>query len=302
MTPVNTFHRYIWLIDLLNKRGSLTKEQIDREWASSHLNETHDDEIPRRTFIRMRDAIAELFDIEIACSKKDGNRYFIDFDGAGQNSARRYMLQLFSVSNLLHNTSKIRSRIVLEDVPAASNQFLQVIVEALTDNRILQITYQNFTMRQAYTFDVQPFCLRYYQQRWYLLSKRTDNGNLRLYALDRMQSAQITDQFFSLPEGFDAYDYFSRYVGAMPEDKPVEQVIIRANEFRINYLRSLPLHHSQRETAEGQFEFTIVPTADFIQELRAMGADIVVLKPKWLAEQMKEDAKKVLDAYKKPKS
>lgn len=297
MTPTATFRRYLWLVDLLNRYISLTREQIDYEWEKSYLNYNGEKEIPRRTFCRMLDAIRDIFEVDIVCSKKDGNVYCIENKDGIDNSALRYMLQLFSISNLLQESKRIKSRIVLEDVPSQSNQYLQKIVEALSDNLILQITYQGFTMQRAYTFDVKPYCLRYYGLRWYLLSKRVDNGNMRLFALDRMQDARKTKRHFNLPDDFDANEYFRRYVGAMPEDKPIEQVVIKANEFRSNYLRSLPLHHSQHETDEGVFEYTIVPTADFIQELRAMGADIVVIEPQWLAKQMKEDAQKVLNAY-----
>lgn len=297
MTPSATFRRYLWLVDLLYRNGSLTREQIDHKWEKSYLNYNREKEIPRRTFCRMLDAIRDIFEIDIVCSKKNGNVYYIDNLDGMDNSALRYMVQLFSISNLLHESKRIQPRIVLEDVPAQSNKYLQEIVESLGDNIILQITYQGFTMQRAYTFDVQPYCLRYYRQRWYLLAKRVDNGNMRLYALDRMQDARKTERHFRLPKDFDAKEYFSRYVGAMPEDKPVEQVVINANEFRSNYLRSLPLHHSQCEPSEGVFEYKVVPTADFIQELRAMGADIVVVKPLWLAKQMKDDAQKVLKAY-----
>ncbi len=75
-------------------------------------------------------------------------------------------------------------------------------------------------------------------------------------------------------------------------------LLITANEFRSNYLRSLPLHHSQKETTNGVFEYDIVPTVDFIQEVKAMGSDVIILQPHWLAEQIQKEAQQVIDAYK----
>lgn len=45
--------------------------------------------------------------------------------------------------------------------------------------------------------------------------------NIRLYALDRMFSAEKTNHTFTMPADFDAESYFSRYVGAMIENKPM---------------------------------------------------------------------------------
>ena len=71
----------------------------------------------------------------------------------------------------------------------------------------------------------------------------------------------------------------------------VEKVIIRAFGKEANYLRDLPLHHSQKEIAQGEgysdFEMVLSPTADFWSPLMARGATIKVLQPQWLADEIK---------------
>ena len=302
MTPTITFRRYLWLIDLLYTRGALTKETIDRYWATSHLNEDQEDRIPRRTFYRMLEAILEIFGIEISCNRSEGNKYFIDgLDDLKQGSARRYILQLFAVSNLLHDSADIQSRILLEDTPAASNQCLPDIVEALKENLVLQVKYQSFTMQQAYTFEVEPYCLRNYKQRWYMLVRRIDNGNMRLLALDRMQALQKTNKHFRLPKDFDAKSYFSQVYGiTVTKDKP-EQVIISVGKEHVPYLRSLPLHSSQEEIethdSYSLFSFYLIVNEEFCRELRACGRDILVLAPEWLRQEFQSDAKLLTQRY-----
>ena len=82
----------------------------------------------------------------------------------------------------------------------------------------------------------------------------------------------------------------------------MERVRVQATAFRANYLRSLPLHNSQKELERtpdhSVFEYHIAPTADFIQELRAIGPDIIVLQPQWLRERMAEEAKQIINNYK----
>lgn len=303
MTPTTTFRRYLWLVDLLYSRGAMTKKQIDYYWAKASLNDNHEEDIPRRTFFRMREAIIELFGIEIACNKAQGNKYYIDgIEDLKQGALRRYLLQLFSVGNLLHDTEHIQSRILLEDIPVAANMFLADIIDALKENRVLQVTYQSFTMQQAYNFDVEPYCLRHYKQRWYVLVRRTDNGNMRLLAIDRMKSVLKTNNFFQLAKDFNAHAYFSQVHGiTVKKDKP-EQIIISVGKVHVPYLRSLPLHPSQEEIethdTHSLFSFYLIVNEDFCRELRSCGCDILVLEPIWLRQEFQANAEIMCKMYK----
>lgn len=132
MTPTFVFRRHLWLVDLLYSYGPLNKEQIDKHWEKSSINDDRSKNIPRRTFIRMREAIFEIFGIEIACNKSRGNVYYIvGLDEIKNGTSIHYLLQLFSVSNLLQETQQIQSRILLENTPVAANHYLPIVVTAL---------------------------------------------------------------------------------------------------------------------------------------------------------------------------
>jgi predicted DNA-binding transcriptional regulator YafY len=68
-------------------------------------------------------------------------------------------------------------------------------------------------------------------------------------------------------------------------------VVVRAHNYTPNYLRTLPLHHSQRELASTEhytdFSFDIRPTADFLDELLKHGDGIEILEPLDLREKMR---------------
>ena len=64
------------------------------------------------------------------------------------------------------------------------------------------------------------------------------------------------------------------------------------------FLRSLPLHHSQKEVKPCVFEWHVAPTLDFIQQLRTYGSEMEILKPISLREQFKEELEKQLALYK----
>ena len=88
------------------------------------------------------------------------------------------------------------------------------------------------------------------------------------------------------------------------------QAVIRAHRWTPNYLRTLPLHHSQREIASGEithadssttpytdFSFHIRPTADFLGQLLSHGDGIEVLEPQDLREKMRQMIAETLKRY-----
>ena len=298
MTPTTLFNRYLWLIELLSYSKGLSKSEIDSRWANSVFNDDGKKTIPRRTFIRMKDNILNLFDIKIGYDRKD-KKYYIENDISECNKNTQFLLSAFAVNQMVSENRDLADRILLEDTPAGSNIFLPEITTAMRENRRLSITYQNYEMQTAREFEIEPYALRYFGRRWYVLAHTDFHNSLRLYALDRMKDVKISDKLFKLPEDFSADDYFSRYFGVIVTDGKAENIQLKTSDTRAKYLRSLPLHRSQKEIASNLFELHLVLTDDFINAVRAMGTEVEVLSPKWLRKRLLQDAKDLVKKYSK---
>ena len=301
MTSIRQFQRYIWLVDLLYSRGALTRQQINDYWQNASLNDENEAAIPRRTFFRMKDDILILFGIEIECVS--GNKYAIaNRDDIKSDDVQNWLLNSFSVSNLLMEGQQLRDRLLLEDIPSG-NKYLTQVIDAMQRNLTLRVEYQSFKMSISRIFEIAPYCIKVFKQRWYIIGLREGNDELHFYSLDRVLSMQITENTFKVPKSFNADAFLHNYYGVMAGTMPAESVLLRVTSFRANYLRSLPLHHSQNEVERTDeyslFEYWIAPTADFIQELRSFLPDIIVLRPLWLREKFINEAKNILDNYKK---
>ena len=74
----NLFKRYFWLMDVIYRSNGITREEINRRWAVSELNERKENELPERTFHRYREAIENIFDINIVCDRHGDKRYHIE--------------------------------------------------------------------------------------------------------------------------------------------------------------------------------------------------------------------------------
>lgn len=101
----------------------------------------------------------------------------------------------------------------------------------------------------------------------------------------------MTDTCFTLPKDFDAKSYFSSFFGiVLDKDIKEERIVLRADRYHQHYLRTLPLHPSQRKiyTSDeyADFELHLRPTYDFCMELLKVGAMIEVLEPQSLRHQL----------------
>lgn len=293
------FNRYIWLIDLIYSAGYITREEIDRRWSRASLNFDHESMIPERTFHRYKDAIQEMFQIDIRYNKSRG--YYIEnTEDIQRDELRQWLIGTFAVENLIGESSELRRRILLEDIPSGQ-QHLTPIIEAMRDGVKIRIMYQSFHSAEPSTFILAPYCVRVFRQRWYVLGTSEKGKELRLYGLDRILNTERTTTPFVLPENFDAEAFFANGYGVTVDERKPEIVRISVDAYQANYLRSLPIHPSQEETERNNdysvFQFFIVPTYEFIKELLSYGGTLEVLSPKWLRKEMKQEALTMNEIY-----
>ena len=277
----NFFKRYIWLVDLINRRKYVSFKEISEAWMRSPLNETGDP-LSERTFFNHKDAIAGMFGIEILNDRSLG--FYIGRSDVGSDETSDWMLHTLCLNNVLHENADMKDRILMEKVPS-SERFLTDIISAMRDFRVISLCYQSFRHPEPFCFNVRPYCVKYFKQRWYLLGD-SDLG-LRIYSLDRFVDMEEMEEHFEIPKGFDAEEYFGNYFGVIIGEEP-EDVKIRVVPDQVKYFRTLPLHGSQRETVQEDgssvFSYHIAPTFDFVQEILSHGADVEVLEPAELRE------------------
>ncbi len=292
-TMSNLFNRYVWLVDLVLRRRKITFEEVSNAWCNSSLNNSGD-ELPLRTFHNHRSAIAAMFDIEINCDKRNGFVYYIEnSEDVTRGGVRQWLVNTFAVNNLINESHKLKSRILFEQIPSGQH-YLTPIIEAMRDGLSVEITYESFWRNEVHTFPIEPYCVKVFKQRWYVLGRSPYKDELRTYALDRISDLHITDDKYSVPKDFDAAEYFRYGFGIMPRDDwhKVEYVELKVYGSQANYIRTLPLHHSQEEI-QTNVEFTIFryllcPTYDFRQEILSQGEKVEVLSPVSFREEVAE--------------
>lgn len=285
--------KYIWLIDTVNQAGStgITFKDIRSKWERNDLL-SGGIQYPKRSFHNHVTAIRELFGIEIACNKNTNSYYIANSRELKDSSGfKGWLLDALSLNNQLEESSQLKDRILLEENPSG-RELLPTILEAMRDNKMLTFSYKPYWIEDDHIsnlYHVEPYALKVFKRRWYLLGKYGDSP-LKVYALDRILDIDIEFESFTLPADFDAESFFSSCFGIIVSDEDPQTIKLKVDAFQSNYLRSLPLHPSQKETERTEeysvFTYFLRPTFDFVQELLTLRETAEVLAPKELRAEM----------------
>ena len=296
-----TYYRYIWLLDTLMTSSPLTIDEINMLWEDCPASDGQP--IPLRTFHEHRKGIKEMFGVDIECDRSKNVYYVKNPEVLEDNKLGRWLLRKYSIPQDFVTFNGLKDRVLLEEIPLGQ-AFLDPIMEAMLHNMELKIDYQQYKVDQRQEFHIQPYALKVFNRRWYLLGFLKEQDGMRLIALDRILDLKILSTSFELPEDFDAHKYFANVVGIfVNKDIPVTKVKIRAYGDQADYLRSTPLHRSQSEvrSKHGEFaEFTyrLCITPELVSQLLAMGDKVEVLEPQELKDEMKKRINSMFNFYK----
>lgn len=294
--------KYTWLIETIRRAGKISHKDLSDKWE--RCKELSDCKpLHRATFNRWRDAIFSQFGIIIACQREGGYLYFIENpEDIDEDTLRKWMLNSFAVGNLIGEHLSLKERILVNHIPSGYRH-LTVLLEAMKANRMVNITYRAFNYSRSYGILVEPYCVKLFENRWYMLGHNINRDTIRIYGLDRIESVEITDRVFKLPKDFSAPAYFVNNFGIVTDEriKP-ERIVIRVNADHVPYLKTLPLHHSQHLIEDtgvyADFDLYLAPTYDFIMKLLQAGSMIEVLSPPSLRKTMKGWVTDMYELYK----
>ena len=297
MTIPALFKEYIWLVNTIREANGITFAEINDKWLDTEMSDGV--ELARSTFARHKDAIEDIFGIYIDCDRQNGYKYYIGNEEVlSEDSVQNWMLNTLKVNNIISESMSLQDRILLQPVPAEGD-FLTKVIEAMKRNVKITIEYRKYGDEQPKNLTFEPYCIKLFKQRWYVLGHfhrdatddMPESDYFGVFSFDRILSMTLTEEKFQMDPDFNAQAYFEKCYGVLVNDATeVERIVIRAYGYERFYLRDLPLHKSQKEIDQGEnytdFEFFMRPTIDLSYHLLSSSDHIKVLEPKWLADEI----------------
>ena len=292
--------KYVWL---LQKVAGASPTGLSFREISSMWESRFGEEYSRRTFCNHREAIAEVFGIEILCRRSDNN-YYIPVPSLEQldsDASTRWLLNTFTVGNLLsEGREQLRGRIAVEDIPSGYRH-LTDIMKAMLAKKVLLITYRKYDSDKPETIHVQPWAVKEFASRWYVTGFAAERGACRIYGLDRIEELTITEESFTMPQDYDVEDTFAASYGPYLTGGEPVLIRFRATPTEARYVTDLPLHPSQtleEVTPDGSiFSLYLVPNVNLVMELCRHGDRLEVLSPASLREEVRDALARSLKQY-----
>jgi predicted DNA-binding transcriptional regulator YafY len=242
-----------------------------------------------------------MFDINIECDKRNNTYYIADAEGMLGDKLKMWLLNSFSLNNVLQENVDMKNRIVFEEVPSGV-QFMDLVIDAMRSGRVLAMEYQAYNWEHSKDVLLEPYFVKLFRHRWYLIGINREYKAFRSYSLDRIKRIALSEETFNFPRKFTPQDHFRDSFGIIRDENLLPQhTVLRTTISQAPYLRNLPLHSSQKEIAVTEsyvdFELYISHTYDFIQELLSKGAAVEVLKPQSLRDKIKVEIQNMQTLY-----
>ena len=297
---------YLWMIKTIYEHNGMTKKDLIEKWKTCDSND-YRTTIAERSFFEHINQINVDFGLHIYNDRRT-HKYCIDNRGLmNDDYLKKWLLGSFAVNDMLKNSNdeKLKRRIVYEKIPEGDN-YLPNIIGAMKDNVYMKLKYQKFTSNEPEEVKVAPYGVKVFKQRWYLIAFVPAKKGIRIYALDRICSLERTSEAFDMPDWFDIDQFFEHSYGIFnnPADKAVTiKLKVSSKKQTCDYLRSLPLHASQKEIKKNEeeqysiFQYELKPTYDFIQEILSYGEEVEVLSPAKVRRQCAEHIKALYHTY-----
>ena len=164
-------------------------------------------------------------------------------------------------------------------------EWLDTLYKVIVARTTIQVLYQSFKALRGSEVIFFPYLLKEYRNRWFVLGMKKQGKTILTFALDRIQDIRLLpDEPFREQKEFDPHSYFSSIVGVtLNEGVELTEVTFRATPEHAPYIRTKPIHSSQRVVEESVagtvFSIHVIPNFELERELIGFGEGLQVLSP-----------------------
>ncbi len=116
-------------------------------------------------------------------------------------------------------------------------EYLGELLEAIKAKKSVVLGYQKFQSDEIKQRSINPYLLKEYQNRWYVIGYDIDDGFVKTYSLDRIKTLAISTFNFVVDASFD-YDRFFKYnVGITTLNQEPEDILLSVSPLEGKYLK-----------------------------------------------------------------
>lgn len=176
------------------------------------------------------------------------------------------------------------------------------LVDAVLHQRQVRIDYFSFNSRRTKSYTLDPYRIVYYHGGLYLYARAHEYGEIRTFAVERIERIEVKDVNFEVPADFNVSEY-GRGAFGIAGGKP-EPVVLIFDAAMAGYIRERVWHESQslEEKDDGSvlLRLNVAPGWELSAWIKGFLPHVHILEPDSLRKQIALDleaARKKLGAH-----
>lgn len=309
------YKRLNTMLHLLERKPYLSKQDI-----LNYFEDIYDTFLSARTLERDFQTLEIDYHIAIKYDHTKKGYHLMTEDNDQITSfltfaGRVYLAELFRKG--LKDFQDLQKSIKLEDHSAFEGlEMVEPILMAIQQKLKVDFLHENYIKETVKKYRIAPLQIREYQGRWYVIgvpisNDKSVNANVHIksFGLARISGLKIIENFSFDTQIFDGQlKKFEQIIGLNYDEAEGREIIeIAVTKTQYKYLKSLPLHESQyknKEMKDGRIKISLhlIPNFELKMKLLKLGAQIEVLSPDYLREEIKISLTQSLKQYKDEKN
>jgi predicted DNA-binding transcriptional regulator YafY len=173
------------------------------------------------------------------------------------------------------------------------------ILYAIQNHLQLSFTHTKFWDMEITERTVKPLAIKESQHRWYLIAWDNNTEMIKNFGFDRITNLRFLDKKFK-PMNVNIEEKYKHAFGVETYSEP-QKIILEFTWQQGNYIKSFPLHSSQKIIKDSDdklvIELFLHPTNDIAMELLKYGAEVKIIEPESLRNDIKNRALEMMKLY-----
>jgi proteasome accessory factor B len=165
------------------------------------------------------------------------------------------------------------------------------LIDGVLHQRRVTIAYFSFNSRRTKAYTLDPYRLVYYRGGLYLYARAEEYGEVRTFAVERIQKIEVLDQSFETPADFNVNEYARGAFGIAGGKAETVRLLFDAE--MAGYIRERVWHESQelRDRPDGSVELTmeVAPGFELQAWIKGFLPHVRILGPAGLRERVAQD-------------
>ncbi|MBQ9465819.1 MAG: WYL domain-containing protein [Muribaculaceae bacterium] len=299
-------------IDYLENEGPFMAE-IERRWVPCLNRETG--KTTQKKCLRYKELGYSIFKKKLS----DDEKYLLgealsllgQFDGLPNFEALEQLRQSLQMPDGLRHEPII----LFTKNPLENSNLLGELFTAISQKQVIELHYHTFaapdTVKQII---FHPYLLKEYNRRWYVIGVADCDGKILSFSLDRIDTIMPQTALDYIEPSENLAERFEDIIGVTYfDDSPIYQIVFWADDTEMHYIKTKPIHESQRNLTKEKAERLREETPslkggaffridckcnyELIRELASFGSGVIVLSPAVIRDKIIKRVKEMAVSY-----